>query len=179
MAKTVFGKTAARAALSIATVLLLTLSFNSCNKDKNKKQEAPTKVFTIDGIKKQIVKAILNKTELEKDNYDIYLYINKDEYVNIELKKADDGKNIDLTKDDTEGWAVQYTTKEENIFLAIPKNSDYVLFLSGNLYVKRAGETMEFEVKLENGKIKDDKNGTNKEHTVSLYYKGNLELVEE
>lgn len=49
------------------------------------------------------------------------------------------------------------------------------VFQNGTLFIKRTGETLEFEIKLENGKVKYE----SKEHTVSLYYKGNLELVEE
>lgn len=114
--------------------------------------------------------------------YQIILFFseNENEYINITLKKEDDGKNIDLTKNETEGWSVEYNNSEgKTVFVSVPDNSDYVLFKSGTLYVKRAGETMDFEIKLENGKIQDTINGTDdKEHTVSLLYKGKLELVE-
>lgn len=192
MNKIFLKKTAARAALFTATVLLLILSFNSCTKDKDKinAQEHPKNTFIIDEGKKPVLKAAIGKEELDNKFYNITLYFSENEkdFVLIQLSKnPHDGKIIDLTKKDEKihdkqwFWSVQYNNQDNSIFYAFgnPSYQEHCIFQNGTLYVKRTGETTEFEIKLENGKIKDDKNGDGKEHTVSLHYKGNLELVEE
>lgn len=185
MAKTVFGKTAARAALSIATVLLLTLSFNSCKKDniKTQKPEHPKNTLIIDGVKTPVLKAAINKTRLNRYNeYIIYLYFSEDEkeYMDIWVDgEHHGGKTIDLTKKEDghagRNWMVDYFKHSQMIFHAHGSPLGVAeVFQNGTLFIKRTGETLEFEIKLENGKVKYE----SKEHTVSLLYKGKLELVE-
>lgn len=187
MKKNCYRDIAARAALSIVPMFLLALSFNSCNKDenkdKNKEQEHPKNTFIIDEVKKTVSRVTIQKGDLGSNFYNLRFYFSekeKDNYILMQVGgEHHGGKTIDLknkeTKHNSFYWLVAYKENSKYIFYTIgnPERED-VVFQSGTLFVKRNSNTMKFEIKLENGKVKDDKKGDGNEHTVSLYYEGDV-----
>ena len=141
----------------------------------------------LDGETLTIVSAAIDQSDLEIDNYyDIYLFLSEDKTKYIEVMAngtLHDGKTLDLTKkeDEHDGWywAVEMRTPQR-LFVTYGKpGSDYPVFLSGTLLVKRIGTGTEFEVTLKDGKVKGSGMfGDGLEHTISLNYKGTLDFGE-
>ncbi|MFJ1379164.1 hypothetical protein [Capnocytophaga canimorsus] len=167
----------------IATALVMI----GCSKDDKNDEPQLNNTVMIDGETKPIVKAKINKSELVDNNYEMHIYLSEKEGFEIHVaKQHHEGQTIDLTKKEPERdggyWYVGYYKPEEIIFgtYAEPGASDPV-FQSGTLYVKRLDDVDDgqpvFEIELKNGKVKGEGDyGDGKEHTISLYYKGKLEL---
>ena len=143
--------------------------------------------LTIDGVERTIVSAGIDQSDFNEDKYDIYIFMSDDEYIDIMADKANhNGKKMDLTKYESNHdgwyWAILYENNGSTIFDTFGKESDaYPLFSSGTLYVKHTGTSNGkpvFEIRIENGKIKDDESGDGKTHTIGLRYKGELEFDE-
>ncbi|MBQ7422735.1 MAG: hypothetical protein IJV27_11440 [Prevotella sp.] len=146
----------------------------------------------LDGTTIKITSAAIDRSDyIYYDEYDIYLYLEGGGYLNIMAEKEyHDGKTIDLTKKEEKRpsyekwyWVVQYSpTSDTRLFCAMgdPK-TNYVVFQNGTLYLECLGEEdgkPVFEIRLENGKIKDDFRGDGLEHTISLSFKGSLDFGE-
>ena len=92
------------------------------------------------------------------------------------------GKTLDLTKKESENaewyWTLDsFDANEKTMFVTCSRPGDgFVVFQGGTLYVKRIGETTEFEIKLKNGKVMDPSHGDGYAHTISISYKGTLAL---
>ncbi|MFJ1401499.1 hypothetical protein [Capnocytophaga canimorsus] len=170
----------------IATALVMT----GCSKDDKNDEPAPPppNAVRIDGETKPIVDAKIYKDRLDGNNYSVHIYLSESELIYIEgAKQHHEGKIINLSKKEFEHegwyWDVVYRKSGEIIFatLADPTQS-YPVFQSGTLYLKRLADADEqpvFEIELKNGKVKGEgRYGDGKEHTISLYYKGKLELGE-
>lgn len=143
--------------------------------------------LTIDGVERTIVSAGIDQSDFNEDKYDIYIFMSDDEYIDIMADKANhNGKKMDLTKYESNHdgwyWAIMYENNGSTIFDTFGKESNaYPLFSSGTLYVKHTGTSNGkpvFEIRIENGKIKDDESGDGKTHTIGLRYKGELEFDE-
>ncbi|MFJ1427964.1 hypothetical protein ACILD6_05075 [Capnocytophaga canimorsus] len=159
----------------------------SCSKDDKNDEPKLNNAVRIDGETKPIVKAKINKSDSDDNNYDMFIYLSEKEGFVIHVaKQHHEGQTIDLTKKEPKRdggwyWAVGYYKSEEIIFTAYaePGVSDPV-FQSGTLYLKRLDDVDEqpvFEIELKNGKIKaEGRYGDGKEHTISFHYKGKLEL---
>ena len=175
---------------AVAVAMCISVVFTSCSKDDDDEiSVSATNTVTIDGVTKPILSAGIDKSDLYEDgNYDIYLFLSDDkkEYVNIMASALyHDGKTIDLTQKETEhsgwSWVVEYrTSKFVKIFTTYGKpDSEYPVFQRGTLYVKRTGFGAEFEIRLKDGKVKaEGKYGDGEEHTISLNFKGMLDLDE-
>ncbi|WGU68778.1 hypothetical protein QIU18_11485 [Capnocytophaga canimorsus] len=78
-------------------------------------------------------------------------------------------------------WNIKKAGKYVCVGYGEPDEVGTPVFQSGTLYIKRlddANGQPVFEIKLENGKV-ENSYGDGKEHTISLYYKGKLELFKE
>ncbi|CEN50687.1 conserved exported hypothetical protein [Capnocytophaga canimorsus] len=166
----------------IATALVM-----SCSKD-NKDEPQLNNAVMIDGEIKPIVKARIHKDHLDDNNYDMFIYLSQSEGVQIQgTKRHHEDKIINLTKKEPERdgwyWRVEYVKSGKIIFdtYADPNQQSHPVFQSGTLYLKRLADIdgqLVFEIELKNGKVKGEGDyGDGKEHTISLYYKGKLELV--
>ncbi|GJQ04714.1 hypothetical protein [Capnocytophaga canimorsus] len=167
----------------IATALVMT----GCSKDDKNDEPKLNNAVRIDGQTKPIVKAKIDKSDLAENNYDIYILLSEGEYVRIMgSKQHHDGQTTDLTKKEPKRgwyWSVEYSKSGEIIFDAYAQpDTFYPVFQSGTLYLKRLADVdgqPVFEIELKNGKVKGEGDyGDGKEHTISLYYKGKLELIE-
>ncbi|MFJ1401498.1 hypothetical protein [Capnocytophaga canimorsus] len=167
----------------IATALVMI----GCSKDDKNDEPQLNNAVRIDGETKPIIGARIKEGPLAGNNYDIYILLSEGEYVCIMgSKQHHDGQTTDLTKKEPkrEGWywAVEYSKSGEIIFdaYAHPDTFYPVFQKSGTLYLKRLADAdgqPVFEIELKNGKVKGEGDyGDGKEHTISLYYKGKLEL---
>lgn len=141
----------------------------------------------LDGETLTIVRAAIDKSDLEEDNfYDIYFFFSEENDKFIEIMangQLHDGKTLDLTqKEDAHAgwfWAVEMRTPQILFQTFAKPGTDYPVFLSGTLLVKRIGTGTEFEVTLKDGKVKGYGTfGDGLEHTISLNYKGTLDFGE-
>lgn len=141
----------------------------------------------LDGETLTIVRAAIDKSDLEEDNfYDIYFFFSEENDKFIEIMangQLHDGKTLDLTqKEDAHAgwfWAVEMRTPQRLFMTYAEPGKDYPVFLSGTLLVKRIGTGTEFEVTLKDGKVKGiGRFGDGLEHTISLNYKGTLDFGE-
>ncbi|MFJ1352508.1 hypothetical protein ACILDV_00130 [Capnocytophaga canimorsus] len=158
-----------------------------CSKD-NKNDEPtppPLNAVMIDGETRSIVSVQTDKGKLDKNRYEIDVYLGEDEYIKIFADYENhDGKVIDLTEKESEHggqyWSVEYKKAGKYVCVGYgePDEVGTPVFQSGTLYIKRlddANGQPVFEIKLENGKV-ENSYGDGKEHTISLYYKGKLRL---
>ena len=172
----------------LATIMLLAapVFLSSCDNDDDPK--VPNSV-TIDGIQRTILKAGIDKSDLQEDgNYDIVLFWGANEGVKIMASHVyHNGKLIDLTKKEPEHdgwyWAVEAYMPNCIIDTYAEPGTSYPVFQSGTLYLKRLSDDSDgnpvFEIKLVDGKVKGTgEYGDGKEHTISLYYKGSMEFDE-
>ncbi len=141
----------------------------------------------LDGETLTIVSAAIDQSDLEENNfYDIYLFLSEDKTKYIEVMAngtLHDGKTLDLTKKEDEHagwfWSVEMRTPQILFQTFAKPGTDYPVFLSGTLLVKRIGTGTEFEVTLKDGKVKGSGMfGDGLEHTISLNYKGTLDFDE-
>lgn len=141
----------------------------------------------LDGETLTIVRAAIDKSDLEEDNfYDIYFFFSEENDKFIEIMangQLHDGKTLDLTKKEDEHagwfWSVEMRTPQILFQTFAKPGTDYPVFLSGTLLVKRIGTGTEFEVTLKDGKVKGSGMfGDGLEHTISLNYKGTLDFDE-
>ena len=141
----------------------------------------------LDGETLTIVRAAIDKSDLEEDNfYDIYFFFSEENDKFIEIMangQLHDGKTLDLTKKEDEHagwfWSVEMRTPQILFQTFAKPGTDYPVFLSGTLLVKRIGTGTEFEVTLKDGKVKGYGTfGDGLEHTISLNYKGTLDFGE-
>lgn len=146
-----------------------------------------TNTVTLDGVTMPILSAAIDKSDLEEDNhYDIYLFLSEDKknYIDIMANgKHHNGKTLDLTRkeDEHDGWywAVEMRNPSRLFQTYAKPGSEYPVFLSGTLLVKRIGTGTEFEITLKNGKVKGvGMYGDGLEHTISVDFKGELEFDE-
>ncbi|AEK24268.1 hypothetical protein [Capnocytophaga canimorsus] len=169
----------------IATALVMI----GCSKDDkdNKNDEPappPPNAVMIDGEAKPITELKIG-SDLEV-YYEIYIELESELIRIIGEKEYHESKIIDLTQKEPENrsryWSVQYHKSEEVIFNTFSSPGPYPVFQSGTLYLKRLADIdgqPVFEIELKNGKVKaEGRYGDGKEHTISLYYKGKLELIE-
>ncbi|MFJ1425035.1 hypothetical protein ACILFS_01805 [Capnocytophaga canimorsus] len=161
-----------------------------CSKDDKNDEPKLNNAVMIDGETKPIIGARINEDRLAENNYDMFIYLSEKEGFVIQVaKQHHEGQTIDLTKKEPKRdggyWYVGYYKPGEIIFgtYADPNKQSYPVFQSGTLYVKRLADVdgqPVFEIELKNGKIKaEGRYGDGKEHTISLYYKGKLELFKE
>ena len=146
-----------------------------------------TNTVTLDGVTMPILSAAIDKSDLEGRNcYDIYLFLSEDKNKYIEIMangEHHNGKTLDLTRkeDEHDGWywAVEMRNPQKLFQTFGEPGSEYPVFLSGTLQVKRIGTGTEFEITLKNGKVKGEgEYGDDLEHTVSMDFKGELEFDE-
>lgn len=147
-----------------------------------------TGTVTLDGVTMPVLSAAIDKSDLEEENwYDIYLFLSEDKekYVNIMASGTHhDGNTLDLTQkeDEHDGWYWVVEMRNPNKLFSTfgdPAESEYPVFLSGTLLIKRIGTGTEFEITLKDGKVKGEgEYGDGLEHTVSLDFKGELEFDE-
>lgn len=172
-------------AFAIAVTLIMGLTISSCKKDSDNKPEPeiPANTAIIDGDTKPVSGVTIDKGYLDDNKYRIFLYFSDYEYIRLEADYYHDGKTIDLTKKepDKSGWTwlVRYVKYASIIFYADGgSHTPMPAFISGTLYIKRLEDDADgnpvFEIKLENGRLED---ADGKEHTISLNYKGSLELA--
>ncbi|GJQ04715.1 hypothetical protein [Capnocytophaga canimorsus] len=169
----------------IAAALVMT----GCSKDDKNDEPQLNNTVRIDGETKPIIRARINEGPLDGNNYGMFIiYLSESEYVRIGSEQHHDGQTIDLTKKEPERdgwyWSVEYVKSGKIIFdtYADPNQQSHPVFQSGTLYIKRLDDVdgyPVFEIELKNGKVKGEEGyGDGKEHTISLYYKGKLELGE-
>ncbi|VEJ19289.1 hypothetical protein [Capnocytophaga canimorsus] len=169
----------------IAAALVMT----GCSKDDKNDEPKLNNAVMIDGETKPVVEVKIDKSDLAENNYDIYILLPESEIIQIQgSKQHHEGQTIDLTKKEPkrEGWywSVEYYESGETILdtFADPNQQSHPVFQSGTLYIKRLDDVdgyPVFEIELKNGKVKGEEGyGDGKEHTISLYYKGKLELGE-
>ncbi|MFJ1379166.1 hypothetical protein [Capnocytophaga canimorsus] len=169
----------------IAAALVMT----GCSKDDKNNEPKLNNAVRIDGETKPIIGARIKEGPLDGNNYGMFIiYLSESEYVRIGSEQHHEGQTIDLTKKEPERdgwyWDVEYVKSGKIIFdtYADPNQQSYPVFQSGTLYLKRLDDVdgqLVFEIELKNGKVKGEGDyGDGKEHTISLYYKGKLELVE-
>lgn len=175
-------------ALFLATVMMGVV-FAACSKD-TPPEPLPVinNAVTIDGVTKTIVDAGIDQVDLTDGHYDIRLFIGGDDGVQIMADKAlHDGLITDLTKiEESHSWwywsVVCWNHGGQLIFDTYAEpDTGYPVFTSGTLYVKRLSGDVNgkpvFEIKIEKGKVKAEGDyGDGKEHTISLHYKGCMEL---
>ncbi|MFJ1425043.1 hypothetical protein ACILFS_01845 [Capnocytophaga canimorsus] len=165
----------------IAAALVMT----GCSKDDKNDEPKLNNAVRIDGETKPIVSVQTDKGKLDKNRYEIDVYLGEDEYIKIFADYENhDGKVIDLTEKESEHegqyWSVEYKKAGKYVCVGYgePDEVGTPVFQSGTLYIKRlddANGQPVFEIKLENGKV-ENSYGDGKEHTISLYYKGKLRL---
>ncbi|WP_404811589.1 hypothetical protein ACIRNY_06705 [Capnocytophaga canimorsus] len=167
----------------IAAALVMT----GCSKDDKNNEPKLNNAVRIDGETKPIIGARIKEGPLDGNNYGMFIiYLSESEYVRIGSEQHHEGQTIDLTKKEPkrEGWywSVEYYESGETILdtFADPNQQSHPVFQSGTLYIKRLDDAdgqLVFEIELKNGKVKGEEGyGDGKEHTISLYYKGKLEL---
>ncbi len=146
-----------------------------------------TNTVTLDGVTMPILSAAIDKSDLEEENnYDIYLFLSEDKQKYIEIMASGthhNGNTLELTQkeDEHDGWYWAVEMRNPNLlFQTFAKpGTEYPVFLSGTLLVKRIGTGTEFEITLKDGKVKGGgMYGDGFEHTVSLDFKGELEFDE-
>lgn len=141
-----------------------------------------------DGVSMPVFGATIDAVGLAENNYDIRLNLSGDgsKVLNIQASaEFHEGRLLDLTQYESEhdGWYWVVDMHDYNTFttyfetFAAP-SSYYVVFLEGTLYVERIGSGNEFKIVLQNGRVKDTWNGDGIEHTISLAFKGELEVVD-
>ncbi len=141
-----------------------------------------------DGVSMPVFGATIDAVDLTENNYDIKLNLSGDgsKVLNIQASaEFHEGRLLDLTQYESEhdGWYWVVDMHDYNTFttyfetFAAP-SSYYVVFLEGTLYVERIGSGNEFKIVLQNGRVKDTWNGDGIEHTISLAFKGELEVVD-
>jgi hypothetical protein len=174
---------------AIVALMCISVVFTSCSKDDDDEISiSNTNTFTIDGVTKPILSAGIDNSDMAEGNYDIYFFLSEDkkERVNIMASALyHDGKTIDLSqkeaKHDGWYWSIEYRVPDKkrpfNTFG--DPGSKYPVFQTGTLYIKRTGFGAEFEIRIKDGKVKaEDGYGDGEEHTISLYFKGMMDLGE-
>lgn len=139
--------------------------------------QASNAILVIDGVVKTIDSVKMDQSDFTgRDRYDIRIFLPDFETIQIMADKANhNGKKMDLTKYESNHdgwyWAIIYENNGSTIFNTFGKESNaYPLFSSGTLYVKHTGTSNGkpvFEIRIENGKIKDDESGDGKTHTIA------------
>lgn len=175
--------------LSVVSMMCISLIFTSCKDDEEADISVKeTNTVIIDGVVKPIFAGEIDNSDLARGYYDIILFLSEDKIERVRIMADDlhhDGRNIDLSQEETEHegwyWAVQYVNAHNiRVFATFGQpNSSYPIFQQGTLFVKRTGFGSEFEVRLKDGKLKViEPNEVVVEHTISLNFKGILELNE-
>ena len=177
------------AGIAVLAALLTTPAlFSSCSKDEGKDEsEAPLNTLVIDGVETPITRAGIDEDFLQEGKYSIgFNYTDGfDTIFGIMLIPDPNNPVVDLTHKATgqgKFWMISNSINREDMFYATgDAKSSCVVFDTGTLSIKRLDNAANgnpiIEVILKNGKIKDDINGDGKEHTVSLHYKGEMELT--
>lgn len=184
------GNSDAAQALAAIVAILEKLKEAIANGGDDGETPSVSNSCVIDGTTKNISSAGIDRSDYTVGQYDIYLFLEGGGYINIMTEKEyHDGKTIDLTKKEEKRpvskwyWAVEYRYADKRrIFTTFAEpESDYVVFQTGTLYMKCLGEEegkAVFEIRLENGRITDNKHGDGLEHTISLSFKGKMEFNE-
>lgn len=139
----------------------------------------------LDGVTMSITDAGIDEYDLNEGHYNIVLFVTETKGVTIMADKAyHDGNTIDLTKKEPkhDGWYWSVECYNPNLIIDTygEPGTSYPVFMSGTLSVKSLGSEdgkPVFEIVLKNGKVKCEvEYGDGKEHTISLNYKGTLDL---
>lgn len=196
MSKKNFLERMAKHAFVFAAVLAASVALSSCSKDDdNTKKEETVEVQPNSAVIDGKLWKLTNPEYYFFDgnnntSYALLLYIgNTRSYISIDGDGGKyNGKTIDLTKTEEEFADRAYNWKvvcvdpgSNNRFFAgcaLEKMFeggdyvDYVRFSSGTMRINFNESTNEFDVVIENAKIKDELNGDKKEHTLNLKWKG-------
>ncbi len=167
------------------TMACISLVFTSCKDDDEPETRKPEiNTVTFDGVSHLILSAGIDKDELDDGNYQIVLYISEEKTKGVRLDASalhHDGKTTDLTqkepKHDGWYWSVEFYYPEKIIDTYGKPGTPYPVFQTGTFYIKRTGFGAEFEIRLKDGKVKGKEGfGDGKEHTISINFKGMLDL---
>ncbi|MBQ8050845.1 MAG: hypothetical protein IJ197_04635 [Bacteroidaceae bacterium] len=178
--------------LILTIVLVIVVKSETTDSDGDGPEVPAPTAYTvvIDGVSKPILSAGIEKRELKRDLYIIWLSLSKDknEYVKIVAKaNVHDGKTIDLTQKGRKNggwwiWGVEYQNADRKRVFSVyaEPGTSHPVFQQGTLYVKRKGsDTAEFEIRLKDGKVKaEDPSGDGQEHTISLYFNDTLDFLD-
>lgn len=187
MNKTKFLASLPAKILAISVLTILGMTFSGCSKE-NDKEKPRENFFMIDGKKLTPVKIM---SDLESNHFTVCVEFEKsdkdrDHFLLLSgyVPEGQTGSTIDLTKRESHqdhkfAWRVRYS-KTDDIFDLHTDNPQYSpVFKSGVLKVTIDPKTLDCEVSLVNGVVKEEKYGDGKEHTLSLYYKGATVIFED
>ena len=180
MKATSFFASAAKAAFTLAAVVMMSAVFTSCSKDSDEPEPEPkfTNTVTFGGVEKPIVKA--EYEDEGNDNYTLYLYLSADLKKRVAMQLNKDvhmtGSPVKLTEKEKKHdgkwyWVVDYYTADGTLLINTFGKSDdtqYPVFTTGTLTISGSPEST-LNIKLENGRVKDI-NGN--EHTITMSYGG-------
>lgn len=171
--------------LALAAVMMMGMVFTACSDDEPEVEKPKENFFNIDGTN---LKAASVSSVAWENRFIFYVEFNRNEhgysnhYLRIEgrLPEGKTSGTIDLTKqnshDGVGSWEAMYRMDGKEIFMIGLTNEYVQTFLSGTMSVNVINtQTREIEISITNARVKDDKHGDGKEHTVSLYFKGKTE----
>lgn len=167
------------------TMVCISLVFTSCKDDDEPETRKPEiNTVTFDGVSHLILSAGIDKEDLDDGNYVIVLYISEEKTKGVRLMASalhHDGKTTDLTqkepKHDGWYWSVEFYYPELLFDTYGEAGTHYPVFQTGTFYIKRTGFGTEFEIRLKDGKVKGEgEYGDGKEHTISINFKGMMDL---
>jgi hypothetical protein len=154
---------------------LLAIGFVGCSDDDN--DNLSKKELTFDGTKYTFEFGGINAYYLNEGNFDIGFYNEvNDDYLSIQLSRAWDGKNVDLSKLDRDNdwtYRIQLESQDKTeMYIMGNYESDFEdVKRSGTLFIKTINEKKNlYEIKInlivEGKKLK-------------MHYKGKLDLWED
>ena len=167
------------------TMACISLVFTSCKDDDEPETRKPEiNAVTFDGVSYPILSAGIDEYELNHGNYEIVLFLSEEKTKGVKLMASalhHDGKTTDLTqkepKHDGWYWSVEFYYPELLFDTYGEAGTHYPVFQTGTFYIKRTGFGAEFEISLKDGKVKGEgEYGDGKEHTISINFKGMLDL---
>lgn len=180
MNKTKFLASLPAKILVIQVLAILGITFSGCSRETDK-EEPRENFFMIDGRKLTPAKIM---SALESDRFIVCVEFEKsdkdrDHFLLLSgyVPERQTGSTIDLTKreahqDGKFTWRVRYSRTDDIFDLHTDDPQHSPVFKSGVLKATIDPKTLDCEVSLTNGVVKEDKYGDGKEHSLSLYYKG-------
>lgn len=90
-----------KVAFMLLACVMMGMSMVSCSDDDDKGSVIPNNVVNIDGKNVNISRVAVDDEDLDRNKYDIYIYLTNGFEMNIELDGNHDGETLDLTKIDT------------------------------------------------------------------------------
>ena len=188
MTKNLFLASCAKAAFTIATVMMMSAAFTACSSSNDDPTPEPlpepkAQTVTLDGAEKPILKA--EYKDKADGNYILYFYLSADEkeQVVLHINKDVFGTPIKLTEKAKKNadavyfyWTVDYYKSNgeggNTKFIEASGNPEQAVPVFNTGTLEYAGSIKgTLNIKLENGRVKG-KDG--KEHTLTISYSGKI-----